>query len=261
MKKESKLPSNTGSYQLGAKRKVAHIALLLEELLGIPVQARQRAKPLDMLIATILSQNTNDQNSYRAFTNLREKFPTWEDVLNAKTSSIIAAIKTGGMANQKSARIKNLLKEIKRQYGTLDLSFLKKKTNEEIFEMLISLDGVGTKTASCVILFSLRREIFPVDTHIFRICNRLGITVHSKTPDQTFEVMQPLIPEGKAYSFHTNLIRFGRKVCKANNPLCGECPLYDECAYPEKEKRSMVLSAPSKRKEFDFMILDNVSGQ
>lgn len=244
---------------INLKQKVAKIALNLEELLGIPVQARQRAKPLDMLIATILSQNTNDQNSYRAFTQLREKFPTWEDVLNARTSAIISAIKTGGMANQKSVRIKNLLKEIKNRYGTLDLTFLKKKTNQEIFDLLISLDGVGTKTASCVILFSLRREIFPVDTHIFRICNRLGITSNSKTPDQTYEYMQPLIPEGKAYSFHTNLIRFGRKICKANNPLCGGCPLYDECVYPEREERSMIQPAPSKRKEFNFMILDNVS--
>ena len=249
----------TQSCHTDLKKRVSRIAIVLEETLGIPIPPKKKSPPLDMLIATILSQNTNDKNSYRAYSILRERFPSWELVLKAKTSAIAAAIKTGGMANQKSVRIKKLLVELMKRYGTLDLSFVKKKSNEEIFELLTSLDGVGTKTASCVLLFSLGREIFPVDTHIHRICQRLGITPNSKTPDQTFEAMQPLIPKGKAYTLHTNIIRFGRKTCIARSPLCGECPLFDECSFPEKEKFAFKKSKPVIGKNYEFMILDNVS--
>ncbi len=250
MKRTARTPS--------LQEKVLQVTLLLEKTLGEPKQSAKRAKPLDMLIATILSQNTNDQNSFRAFSNLKKQFPTWDAVRTAKTQAIASAIKTGGMANQKSVRIKNLLNRIYKEFGSLDMSFLKKKSNEEIFELLTSFDGVGTKTSACVLLFSLRREVFPVDTHVHRICNRLGFTPEAKTPDQTFEAMKNLVPEGKAYSLHTNLIRFGRKTCKAVNPLCGNCPLYDYCRYKDKEKYRKSTLNTSASEKTDFMLLDNV---
>jgi endonuclease-3 len=232
--------------------------LILEKFLGLPSQSAKRAKPLDMLIATILSQNTNDKNSHRAYTELREKFPTWGDLANAPTRSIILAIKTGGMANQKSKRIKTILQNIYNQFGDYSLGSLQSKSNEEIMEILLSFDGVGVKTAACVLLFSLRREVFPVDTHVHRILGRLGITSDCKTPEDTFHAVGKIIPVGKAYSLHTNLIRFGRKICRATNPLCGSCPLFQECKFKKKQFYKKKSLPEYSNRDFNFMLLDNV---
>jgi endonuclease-3 len=117
---------------------------------------------------------------------------------------------------------------------------------------------VGTKTAACVLVFALGRDIFPVDTHVHRLCGRLGLTRDSRSPDDTFEQMKPLVPAGKGYSFHTNLIRFGRKVCHSQRPACGACPLYDECHF---EGRLLAATRGKKVSNADhtFMLLDNIS--
>ncbi len=210
-----------------------------------------------MLIATILSQNTNDKNSHRAYTLLRKKYPRWEMVAKAALQGIKAAIRVGGMANQKSVRIKETLMAIHARSGRYDLSALKNKPDEKVIEELTSMKGVGVKTAACVLLFSMGRDVFPVDTHVHRICNRLGLAGNSSTPEKTFEAMKPLIPKGRGYSFHTNLIRFGRRVCRSNNPDCGICPVYDDCLYSGKRKRSGRSRLPSSA-DHDFMLLDNV---
>lgn len=238
------------------RAKTLRVAKTLEKLLGIPRQASTLPPPLDMLIATILSQNTNDKNSHRAYTSLRAKFPRWDDVANAPKRGVIAVIRSGGMANQKAARIKETLHAVKSRYGKHDLSGLKRKTNDEVLKELTSLNGVGFKTASCVLLFSMRRDVFPVDTHVHRICNRLGLA-NSSTPEKTFEQMKRLIPKGRGYSFHTNLIRFGRMMCRSSNPSCGECPLYNECLFEGKKGRKGRTRMPSTA-DHDFMLLDNV---
>ncbi|MBA4311155.1 MAG: hypothetical protein C0417_00845 [Chlorobiaceae bacterium] len=232
--------------------------MILEKFLGLPSQSAKRAKPLDMLIATILSQNTNDKNSHRAYTELRKNFPIWGDLANAPTRLIVSAIKTGGMANQKSKRIKTILQNIYNQFGDYSLGFLQSKSNEEIMEILLSFDGVGVKTAACVLLFSLHREVFPVDTHVHRILGRLGITSDCKTPKDTFHAVGKIIPVGKAYSLHTNLIRFGRKRCKATNPLCGNCPLFQECKFNKKQFYKKKSPPKYSDRDSNFMLLDNV---
>lgn len=208
-----------------------------------------------MLVATILSQNTNDKNSHRAFMKLRERFPRWEDAASAQTGSIRSAIKSGGMANQKSKRIKETLAAVKARYGVYDLSALGKKSDDKVIEELTSLKGVGFKTASCVLLFSLGRDVFPVDTHVHRICNRLGL-VKTKTPEKTYESMKNIFPKGRGYAFHTNLIRFGRRICRSANPLCGICPLFHECTFSGKKRQRRTRAA--SRADHDFMLLDNV---
>ena len=210
-----------------------------------------------MLIATILSQNTNDKNSHRAYTLLRKKYPRWEMVAKAPLRGIKAAIRVGGMANQKSVRIKETLMAIHARYGRYSLSQLKNMPDGKVIEELTTMKGVGVKTAACVLLFSMGRDVFPVDTHVHRICNRLGLAGNSSTPEKTFEAMKPLIPKGNGYSFHTNLIRFGRRVCRSNNPDCGICPVYHECVYDGKRKQSGRPRPPSSA-DHDFMLLDNV---
>jgi len=246
------------SSQGGLKSKTRSVTTALEKMFGKPRLATRRAKPLDMLIATLLSQNTNDKNSHRAYRELRKRFPSWSSVLLASTRSIASAIRVGGMANQKSVRIKQILQRIKEDVGTLDLDFLKKKSNDDIIEFLTSFDGVGTKTASCVLLFSLGRDAFPVDTHVHRICGRLGLTPASKSPDHTYEEMKALVPKGKAYSLHINLIQFGRTICRSNNPLCGVCPLFTTCIFKQKTFFKQIARRYASSVDYRFMLLDHV---
>ena len=236
---------------------VARNIQLLERHLGVPHQKKKRTDPLAMLIGTLLSQNTNDRNSHRAYLELRRRFPTWKKVAEAPVGAIASAIKVGGMKNQKSSRIKALLQTVRKDYGSYRLRGIEKMNNDRVISTLTAFHGIGFKTAACVLLFSLRREVFPVDTHIHRICNRLGL-VKTKTPDRTFEAMKPLVPKGKSYSFHTNLIRFGRTVCLAQRPRCNQCPLYDGCVFPEKEKFASKKSSPSSRRNSNFMLLDEI---
>ena len=144
------------------------------------------------------------------------------------------------------------------QIWKADLQLLRKKSDDEIFEELLSLDGVGLKTAACVLVFLLGRDVFPVDTHIHRICNHLGLTPNCKTPENTFERMKVVVPKGRAYTFHINLIRLGREVCKARNPLCGNCPLYGDCEWGEKVRLAAASRLTKRGKDTDFILLDDV---
>lgn len=240
------------------RAKARRVARQLERFLGLPEQGESLPPPLDMLIATILSQNTNDKNSHRAYTLLRKKFPTWKTVAEAPVRSIVAAIRSGGMANQKAARIKEVLAAVKGRFGAYNLEEMDRWSDQAVIDELVELKGVGFKTAACVLLFSLRRDVFPVDTHVHRICTRLGLVSGSGGPEQTFESMRAIVPKGKGYSFHTNLIRFGRRVCRSGNPACGSCPLTMECLYVRKKGIASSRRVFSKSTH-DFMLLDNVS--
>jgi len=212
------------------KTKLSKVTLLLEKEYGIPRRARPR-DPLDILVETVLSQNTSDQNRDRAFRTLKSRFRRWEDVVTARKKSIVSAIRQGGLAEQKARRIRDILRWIKKQEGKLSLSFLKKMDSEEIKEVIGTLKGVGPKTLHCLLLFGLRREAFPVDTHILRTGKRLGFIPERMDAENAHGWMSPLIPKKKSLSLHLNLIRFGRSVCKARNPLCGLCFLNKECLY------------------------------
>ena len=239
------------------RKKTARVARALEKSLGTPRQSSVLPSPLGMLVATILSQNTNDKNSHRAYLSLRKEFSSWERAAAAPLRKLKAAIRTGGMANQKAPRIKNILHGTRERYGKFDLSSLRTKSNDDAIAELTEFPGVGAKTASCVLLFSLGRDVFPVDTHVHRICTRLGLVPSKGTPEKTFELMRKRVPRGKAYSFHTNLIRFGRRVCRSTAPICGICPLYGECVYPERNLRTRKMNTTSAN--HDFMLLDNVT--
>jgi endonuclease-3 len=234
------------------KRKISTINKKLIERFGIPERNRKNPDPVDMLIATILSQNTNDRNSYRAFKNLKEKYNGWEETAKQPRIKIEKLVKIAGLGKQKSAAIKNFLSSIQKEKGRVTLNYLKDFSNDEILADLTKYDGIGIKTASCVLLFSLKRNICPVDTHVHRTLNRIGI-VNTKTPDKTFLAIRNNIPEGIAHSIHTNLIRLGREICKPSKPNCTVCPLLKICKYEFKN-----LNGSFKSKEISFMLLDNV---
>ena len=210
--------------------KVASMVCELEREFGEP-QLAQRPDPLTCLISTILSQNTNDRNRDKALSGLRERFPTWEDVARAPARQIAEAIKIGGLANQKSQRIKDILQWIEQSQGRLSLDFICSMSLQQAMETLGGLKGVGLKTSSVVLLFACGKEVFPVDTHIARICRRTGLVSPKAPAEKIFHQMQVLVPPGRALSFHLNLIKLGRTICHARTPLCPRCPIKDHCDY------------------------------
>ena len=214
------------------KEKVGDIDEILEKEFGVPERWGDR-DPLSSLVQTILSQNTNDNNSGRAYSNLRERFPSWEDVLEAGAEEIADVIRVGGLANQKSVRIKDVLKWLKDTYGELNLDFICNMEPEEAIEVLSKLKGVGLKTINVMLCFACGKDVFPVDTHILRITKRLGLAPENASADKVHEIMGQLFPAGKAFSLHVNLIRFGRTTCHARKPKCEGCPLVEHCiAWP-----------------------------
>jgi endonuclease-3 len=192
---------------------------------------RNPLPPIDELVSTILSQNTNDTNRDLAFNSLRERFPTWEQVRDADPDEIIEAVRIAGLANQKGPRIKNVLNRITKMRGSLDLDFLKDYSSEEAFDWLMQFKGVGPKTASIVMQFSLGKPAFPVDTHIYRISGRLGLRPLKMSADKSHSHLAEQFPEHTYFAAHLNIIRLGREICKARKPQCSICPLNDLCDY------------------------------
>jgi endonuclease-3 len=213
------------------RKKVKRVTLLLENKYGVP-HWKRRNDLVDVLIQTILSQNTNDRNRDHAYQRLKTRFPLWENVLKASTQSIIQAIRPGGLAEQKAGRIKEILWWVKNHEGRMSLTFLKKMDSEQIKKTVGSLKGIGPKTVHCLLLFGMGREAFPVDTHVLRVGKHLGIIPVMVRAEGAHKWMAPLVPKGKSLSLHLNLIRFGREICRAKNPLCHVCFLVDECYYP-----------------------------
>jgi len=234
------------------KKKLERINNALLYHFGVPLKATVPPDALDLIIATILSQNTNDKNSYRAFINLKENYPVWDDVLKLTAKKLEGIIKIAGLASQKAAAIKSLLNYLKKEKGSVVLKYTESAGDDEILNELTSIKGIGIKTASCVLLFSLERNVCPVDTHVHRILNRTGV-VKTSLPEKTFRLIQNNIPPGTAHQIHTNLIRLGREICKPDVPECSLCPLKKLCAYPSKN-----FSRRLKYGKNDFFLLDNV---
>jgi endonuclease-3 len=191
---------------------------------------------LDELVSTILSQNTNDLNRDRAFELLRAKFPTWEAVRDAPTAAVVAAIRPAGLANQKGPRIQQVLRAITAERGELDLQFLKTLPVDEARAWLTQFKGVGPKTAAIVLLFSLDRPAFPVDTHVQRVTGRLGLRPEKMSADEAHAYFEDLLPPDTYYAAHLNLIRHGREVCHARNPACERCELTKLCDYYQAQR-------------------------
>jgi endonuclease III len=203
----------------------------LERAYGVPENKWTSWDVLDMLVATILSQATSDANSDRTFDALKKRFPTWDAVLRARRETLADTIRLGGLADQKAAVIRDLLKQVKERHGSFDLSFLRSTPTEEAARYLSSFRGVGPKTAACTLLFACGMDVFPLDTHIFRILRRVGLLPAKCSDARAHELMTRAVPAGKFYSFHVNLIRHGRRICRPRDPLCQRCPIVEYCDY------------------------------
>jgi len=215
------------------RQKATEMARLLDAHYG--VQRREKTlktDPLEILILTILSQNTNDLNRDRAMAALQDRFPTWDKVAGSDAENIEKAIRVGGLARQKSRRIKDVLKWVRSTFGEYSLKGLDDIPTSEARDMLMSLKGVGPKTAAIVLLFGLGRPLFPVDTHVHRVTTRWGLLSEKTTAEAAHDILGGLFPEKAYYSAHLNIIRHGKEVCRARKPLCGSCLLKRECPWP-----------------------------
>lgn len=186
-------------------------------------------RPLDVLVETILSQNTSDTNSGRAFKSLRFAFRNWEAVEKAPAGEIAESIRVGGLNQIKANRIKQVLGEIRRLRGRIELDFLDDMPLDEARDWLRRLPGVGDKTANCVLLFASCRPALPVDTHVFRVAKRLGFIDSRASVEKAHTLLEALVPPDKVYPFHVLMIEHGRRICKAQRPRCTGCVLGSFC--------------------------------
>jgi len=213
---------------VGLRARLRQISRRLRRAYGAP-PAPRRLPPLDELVLTILSQNTNDTNRDRAYADLRGKLPSWDDVADAPLPVIERAIRSGGLAPTKAPRIRAVLRALRDRGIALDDRALRRIRHDRLFALLMELPGVGPKTAACVLLFSLDRPYFPVDTHVHRVATRLGLVPPAASPIQTQERLQAALAADEMYEAHMNLIRHGRHVCVALRPICSQCVLNDLC--------------------------------
>jgi endonuclease III len=189
---------------------------------------------LDELVSTILSQNTNDANRDRAFNQLKMNFTNWENVRDSRLEEIIGAIRTAGLANQKGSRIQKMLQEITTERGSLDVDFLKDLPGDEAWKWLKKFKGVGSKTASIVLLFSLGKPAFPVDTHIYRVTGRVGLRPEKMNAEKAHQYLAEIFPPETYAAAHLNIIRLGRELCHPRKPECKKCILNSICDYYQK---------------------------
>ena len=216
----------------------------LEAVYGVP-DWTPRNDPLDELVHCILSQNTSDTNSFRAFDQLKRRYPTMQQVLEAPLPDLIETIKSGGLAETKAPRIQNILRSLLEERGQLSLNFLYEMSDTDARAWLRSLPGVGPKTAGIVLCFAMGRPVLPVDTHVFRVSWRLGLIDKKIGESRAHDALQAQILPEQTFRFHVALIVHGRQVCKALTPLCTLCPLTDLCpTYPLVRAAALLRAQP-----------------
>jgi endonuclease-3 len=208
------------------RRRMRSIRDRLRATYGKPVERPHRA-PVDELILTVLSQNTNDRNRDVAYARLTARFDSWDAVRDAPTAEVEDAIRPGGLAPTKAVRIREILRAL----GGDDLSDLAEMPLEQARRELCELPGVGRKTAACVLMFSFGRPDIPVDTHVYRVGTRLGLFRPGAPLDEAHDELLRLVDAEDAHEIHVSLIRHGRRTCHARNPRCRECPLLSLCPY------------------------------
>src|SRR6516164_1785183 len=212
------------------RRKAARVDRVLEAFYGPPPRRRAR-DAVSTLVQTILSQNTSDANSGRAFERLRSRFSSWTAVRDAPVGAVIEALKPAGLAALKAPRIQTILRRIAAERGALSLDFLRAKSVERARAWLRGLDGVGPKTAAIVLVFGLRKPAFAVDTHVYRVGRRIGLIPERLSVEQAHVWMEALVARARYAEFHLLLVRHGREICKALRPRCAACPVRRMCDF------------------------------
>lgn len=190
--------------------------------------------PVDELVCTILSQNTNDINRDKAFVSLKDRYPNWEAVRDADPAELQYTIRIAGLAPQKGPNIQAALRAISEERGEISLDWLKELSVDEARDWLVQLKGVGPKTAAIVMVFALDMPAFPVDTHIYRVSGRVGLRPLKLNIEKTHAYLE-MIGDPQIFGpLHLNIITLGRQFCQARKPKCRYCPILGLCDYPDK---------------------------
>jgi len=211
------------------RRRIRAIANRLVKRFGA-LEPPRADDPLDELVLTVLSQHTSDLNAQRAFADLSRAFPDgWQQIVDAASISVADAIRSGGLANSKAPRIQAILREVRDREGSFDLSRLRELSDDEARDYLMTLPGIGPKTAAVVLSFALGRDAMPVDTHVHRVTARLGLIPPRASAERADRILHELVPDGLRTPMHVGFIRLGREICKAPTPRCRPCPLNDLC--------------------------------
>jgi len=211
-----------------SRTRIDGILRRLDRVFGA-VETPEQLAVLDELVATILSQNTTDSNSGAAFEELKRWFRDWDDARRVSVELIAEAIRVAGLANQKAPRIKEILQRLHDERGELSLEFLHDWPLDAACEYLRRFPGVGPKTAACVLLFACRKPILPVDTHVHRVSQRLGLIGAKTNEAKAHAELAQMVPSDRVLEFHIQLIRHGRQVCSARSPRCCDCVLLNRC--------------------------------
>lgn len=201
---------------------------------------RRSGDGVEVLVRTILSQSTNHANSSAAYENLRKRYPTWEEVAEQPLLHIMRVIHVGGLAEQKANYIGKALRAIRADRKRIDLEFLGEMPFEAARQYLLCLEGVGPKTADCVLLFAFNMPAFPVDTHVHRMARRLGLMKRGSTPEMTHDVITPLIPPARRYAMHLLMIEHGRTICRVREQ-CEACKLLKICHQGQRKMTSAPI--------------------
>jgi endonuclease-3 len=214
--------------------------------------------PVDSLVRTILSQNTNDRNRDLAFARLKQRFSSWEEAADAPEDEIQERIRSSNHSPTKARRIKEILLHLREEgNGKISLDDLKSLSTDEAMERLTRMEGVGKKTAACVLMFTLDRPVMPVDTHIHRVAQRLGWIGPKASKDAAHDRLNRIVPPEVRYTLHIEFWEHGRVVCRPT-PRCAMCAIYRFCRYSEKtapepteeEARERLKSVPSAQLAF-----------
>jgi endonuclease-3 len=223
--------------------RIAQTLRLLREAYG-PAPRDRPDSAVDSLVATILSQNTSRANSEAGFRGLKQGFADWQQVADAAIEEIRRCIQVSGLAGIKAPRIRKILREIARQRGEIDLEFLSDLPAGKAREYLLGFEGIGPKTASCILLFAFEMDVFPVDTHIHRIARRLEWIAPEASAEKTHELLAPHVAPGACYDLHVLLIQHGRQTCKARNPRCRLCCLREHCPFLSRANQRASETSP-----------------
>ncbi len=230
-----KLPDPAKASDKVMRARVADVAALFEREKG-PLKWPGRRDPLAGLVQTLLSHNTTDPNAFAAYDRMMERYGDWASVHHAPHAELSETIRIAGLNNQKAERIQDLLAFVKETYGDYTADALESMDFDEAFATFGHLKGVKHKTLAVVLTFDLGKDVFAVDTHVHRVCQRIGFVTEKATAVRTFERMNELVPDGRGYQFHVHLIRHGRQICKARGPLCNECFVRDLCRFGRSVK-------------------------